>query len=190
MLLFHAKKYDSAGNAVAPEVFVYPNAATVQAVIDAAEQMDCPVFLHIEFESLEQLYGMGERVLFMTELEQILTENPARAFVLTHVAELDDDECRRLIETYNNIYFTTNFIDLKRLMTGVPVTSYSEADWYALFEDHPDRFVFALERVFPSQWQAYATDMAVVQESLTKLSAAVAQAIVYNNAARLWNIDQ
>jgi predicted TIM-barrel fold metal-dependent hydrolase len=190
MLLFHARKYDSQGNAVAPEIFVYPSAATVQAVIDAAEQLDCPVFLHIEFESLEQLYGVDERERFMTELEQLLRENPARAFVLTHVAELDVAECRRLIETYSNIYFTTNFIDLKNLMTGVPVTDYSEADWYALFEDHPERFIFALERVFPYQWEAYAQGMAIAQESLAKLSAAAAQAIAYDNAARLWHIGR
>jgi predicted TIM-barrel fold metal-dependent hydrolase len=190
MLLYHAQKYDSEGNPVAPECFVYPSATTVQAVIDAAEQLGCPVFLHIEFESLEQLYGMDERVLFMTELEQLLTENPARAFVLPHVAELDPDECRSLIETYGNVYFTTNFTDLKIFMNGAPVTNYSEADWNALFEDHQDRFVFALERVFQSQWQAYDTDMAAIQESLSKLSESVAQAIAYNNAARLWNIGQ
>ncbi len=190
MLLFHAAKYDRDGNVVAPEVSVSPSAVTVRSVIDAAERLDCPVFLHVEFESLERLYGMDEKARFMAELERLLRENPTRPFVLTHVAELDADECRHLIERYDNIYFTTNFVDLKVLMTGTPVANYSEADWYALLQDHPDRFIFALERVFSSQWQAYAMDMAVAQESLARLPASAAQAIVYDNAARLWNIDR
>ena len=86
--------------------------------------------------------------------------------------------------------FTTNFTDLKILMTGAPVTGYSEAEWNALLEDHPDRFVFALERVFQSQWQDYARDMEGAQESLAKLSPTVAQAMAYDNAARLWQIGQ
>ncbi len=75
-------------------------------------------------------------------------------------------------------------------MTGEPNTDYSEAGWNTLFEDLPDRFVFAFERVFLSQWQKYDADMAEANESLAKLSAAAAKAIAHDNASRLWNINQ
>jgi predicted TIM-barrel fold metal-dependent hydrolase len=189
MLLYHAEKFDGEGNSSAPEVFRYPSASTVQAVIDAAEQLDCPVVLHIEFASLEIFYGADERARFLTELEQLLTASPTREFVLTHVAELSPDQCRSLIEAHSNVYFTTNFGDLKILMTGVPVGEYSETDWIDLFEDHPDRFVFAFDRVFQNQWELYAADMASSQDFLAKVSELVAQALAYDNAARLWDIN-
>jgi predicted TIM-barrel fold metal-dependent hydrolase len=190
MLLFHAEKFDGEGNSVAPEVFRYPSASTVQAVINAAQQLDCPVVLHIEFSSLEIFYGADERARFLIELKQLLTGSPLREFVLTHVAEMMPDQCRSLIEDHSNVYFTTNFEDLKRLMTGLPLEEYSEIDWINLFEDYPDRFIFAFERVFQNQWQLYTEDMASSQEFLAALSDPTAQAIAYDNAALLWNVDE
>ncbi len=189
MLLYHAEKHDDQGNPTAPEFKSDPSAETTLAVVAAAEQLECPVFLHIEFVSLEQFYGSQERTRFMTEFEDLLTGNPDRAFVLTDVAELYPSECRDLIEAYSNVCFTTNFLDLKLLMTGEPVVGYSETEWLTAFEEHPDRFVFALERVFENQWKNYATDMEITQQWLARLSAEAAGAIAYDNAARLWGIS-
>ena len=40
--------------------------------------------------------------------------------IIIHVAELNPDECRDLIEVYNNVYFTTNFMDLELYMKMLP----------------------------------------------------------------------
>jgi len=148
--------------------------------------LNCPVFLHIEFESLEAKFGLTVRTQLMNKLKQILAGNPDQQFILTHVAELDPAECRGLINEFSNIHFTINFRDLTRLMTGEPVVDYSEEDWNALFEEHPDRFVFAFDRVFPFQWDAYSRDMEYTQDKLANLSQATARAIASENASCFW----
>ena len=187
MLLYHAEKFENEIS-VAPEFMVYPSDIKVQAVINACTQLNCPVFLHIEFVSLEKKYGIPIRVQFMNELKQILSSNPNQKFILMHVAELYPGECRVLIDDYENIYFTTNFMDLTVLCTGEPVSDYSESDWNTLFMDHPDRFVFAFDRVFPSQWTHYDEDMAYFQDKLSNLPNSVAKAIAFDNAMALWEL--
>lgn len=109
MLVYHAEKFDK-GKSVAPEFMVPPSDPKVQAVINACAQLNCPVFLHIEFESLVNKYGTPIRTQYMNELRQILASNPGRKFILTHVAELNPEACRILIDVHENIYFTNTFI--------------------------------------------------------------------------------
>jgi predicted TIM-barrel fold metal-dependent hydrolase len=187
MLLYHAEKFSN-GISVAPEVMVRPTDPKVEAVINACAQLNCPVILHIEFGSLENDYGAGIRTQFMNELIQILTSYSNQKFLLAHVAELYPEQCRNLIEAHQNIYFATNYKDLENLCTGEPVSDYSESDWITLFNDCPDRFIFAFDRVFPNQWNHYSQDMATFQEKLSNMPESVAKAIAYENARRLFNL--
>lgn len=187
ILLYHAQKFDTDGNSTAPEKMVRPSDAKVTALINAANQLKCPLFLHIEFQSLEKAYGSSMRTTYMNELKQLFTTYPNQKFVLIHVAELSPAECRELLDAYSNVYFTTNFMDLTILMTGDPDPNYSESEWNALFKDHSIRFVFAFDRVFASQWSAYARDMNYAQKEFAKLASDVANAIGSSNAQSLWN---
>jgi predicted TIM-barrel fold metal-dependent hydrolase len=189
MLLYHAQKFDNTGKSTAPEFMENPNSELVKTLINTCAQLNCPVILHIEFVSLESKYGTALRNQYMNQLKQLLTTYTNQQFVLTHVAELNPAECRDLIDNYQNIFFTTNFMDLEILMTGEPVTNYSEDDWNTLLKDHPDRFVFAFDRVFPQQWMAYAKDMNYAQEKLLDLPTSVAEAIAYDNAVLLFGLE-
>jgi hypothetical protein len=186
ILLYHSVKYDENGTPVAPEIIVTPLDERTQAYIQAARHLGCPAILHLEFQTLENLYGTARRTQFMSELKQVLAANPDWKFVLTHAAELTPAQCRGLIADYANIYFTINFRDLAALMNGEPVPNYSEADWLALFQEQPARFIFAFERVFLSQWLIYTGEMQYFREKLALLPETAAQAIARDNARSLW----
>lgn len=187
ILLYHAEKFDNQGNSTAPEHRLDVDDNRVHALIQACGQMDCPVFLHIEFASLERIYGTLLRDETMNKLRQLLATYPGQKFIMMHVAELDPQDCRALIVAFGNILFATNFTDLQVHMDGTPVTGYSETDWNDLFEDYSDRFLFAFDRVFDVQWQRYTGDMNHVQQRLADLDNLTAQAIAYDNAVSLFN---
>ncbi len=189
MLLYHAEKFDNNGISIAPERMVDPSNPKVQAVINACVLLNCPVILHIEFVSLENKYGAQKRAQYMNKLKQHLSSNPNQKFILTHVAELNPEQCRTLINDHGNIYFTTNFMDLEALCTGEPVSDYSESEWNTLLVDHSDRFVFAFDRVFPGQWINYTLDMSYFQDKLSNLPNSVANRIAYDNALTLFTLQ-
>ena len=52
---------------------------------------------------------------------------------------------------------------------------------------HPDRFVFALDNVWPEHWEEfYLEQMKYWRNALADLPADVAHAIAHGNAERLW----
>ena len=65
---------------------------------------------------------------------------------------------------------------------------YSESEWNTLFIDHPERFVFAFDRVFPNQWTHYNEDMTYFRNKISNLPNSVAKAIAYDNAMVLFNL--
>jgi hypothetical protein len=190
MLLYHAEKFDTEGNSVAPEHKVLPSDAKTKAVIEMCVKQGWPIVFHIEFTSLMADYGQELQEQYMYELKQLLKTYPDQAFVLTHVAELDPDGCRDLIEVYDNVYFTTSYKDLEVLCTGEPVENYSEEEWDSLLTEHSDRFIFTHERVWTSHWNAivYSTDLEYFIEKISELPAEAAQAIACKNAQNLWKI--
>lgn len=190
MLVYHAPKY-SDGMITAPEIKVPLTGSRVTKVIDTCRSESWTVVLHIEFYSLTKEYGQSEREIYWTSLNTVLTANTDLDFILTHLAELGDSECRDLIDAHNNVCFTTNFRDLMHYCNGDTAENYNESDWMALIQDHPDRFVIALDRVYPEHWEesAYSYDVGRVQEKLKGFSSSIAEALSSNNAKTLWNLN-
>ncbi|MDP6787379.1 MAG: amidohydrolase family protein [Rhodospirillales bacterium] len=63
-------------------------------------------------------------------------------------------------------------------------------DWKALIEAHPDRFVFAMERVFANHWNKhYVSALKYWRAALAKLSPETARRVACGNARRLWRLD-
>lgn len=94
-----------------------------------------------------------------------------------------------MIEDHHNVFFTTNYMDLEVLCTGEPAPDYSEQQWKELFREHPDRFVFAFDRVFETQWRNYTRDMSYFRDKLSDLPYSVTRALVFENARRLFFSD-
>jgi len=58
-----------------------------------------------------------------------------------------------------------------------------------LFIQHPERFVFALDNVFPENWTSfYEQQMKYWKDALAELPVEVAQLVAHGNAERLWHI--
>jgi adenine deaminase len=60
-------------------------------------------------------------------------------------------------------------------------------DWRQLIEDHPDRFMVAIDDV--GTWDIYdQTVIAIRQGVLAKLSPATAEKVAYKNAVRIFRL--
>jgi len=190
MLLYHAAKEDASGTTIAPKIEVLPGDSDTQAYVRACLDNDWPVVLHIEFGSMESDENEQRWSQFMSGLEQLLETHPDHPFVLAHVGELSTEESERLLTTHSNVYLMTNFTDLLHLCTGEPVEGVSMDSWLELFDEHFDRVVLGLDRVWSSHWEqeAYARDGSMVRSTLATLSDEAAIAIAHGNAERLWGL--
>jgi predicted TIM-barrel fold metal-dependent hydrolase len=193
MLLYHAEKHDASGAPTAPEVLVTPDDPKVTAAVDAALSRGWPFIFHIEFLALGNAHGDEFRTTFEQQFEQILTANPEHPFALNHAGELTPDEVRELIQTHSNFHVLTGLLDLTtELTTDIPDPSQPVSeDWIQLMEEFPDRFVFALDRVWSADWDSskYARDMGYAHNQLSRLSEEAREAVRRGNAERLWGLS-
>ena len=187
VLLYHAQKGDKAA-----EYVIYPEDERVGAALKHAIENNWPFVIHIEFSAL---YGKQKK-RFMNSLEKMLDQSPDHPFVLTHMGQLKPAECRRLIETHENLYFHTGWTNPAALKKSKqPWTNLFEGQvlssaWHDLFIQHSDRFIFALDNVFVEHWHDdfYIKQMEYWKKALSELPAEVAHHIAHGNAERLWNI--
>lgn len=188
ILLYHAQK-----GMKAPEVEVYPDDKRVLAALSCAIENRWPFVIHIEFASLH-----GEKKKrFMESMERMLDSHPEQPFVLTHMGQLEPDECRSLIKSHRNVYFHTGWSNPAAVRS-------SNQPWINLFEDnqlapqwkdlfiqYPDRFIFALDNVFEEHWASfYLEQMSYWKKALAGLPGEVAHRIAHGNAECLWRITQ
>ncbi len=62
-------------------------------------------------------------------------------------------------------------------------------EWKRLIEEHPDRFVFALENVFGPHWtKRYRLSVKLWRKAFSMLSNKTAQTVACGNAKRLWRL--
>lgn len=187
ILLYHAKKGDRAD-----EVIVSPNDERVTAALDAALDQGWPFIIHIEFASMSD----GQRSLFLEQLAILLNDNQQHPFALIHMGQLNSTDVAKLIKQYQNLYFLTshsNPIAVARsnqpwinMFQGKDMAS----DWKNLLIKHPDKFIFALDNVWPEQWRnGYQEQVSLWRQALSKLPSNVAHKIAHGNAEQLWGID-
>ncbi len=186
VLLFHAKK----GNK-APEVVVYPEDRRVRAALSAALKRGWPFVIHIEFASL----NARRRSRFMTALRKLLVEYKDHPFALIHMGQLEAKEVETLIESHKNIHFMTSHCDpitvarSRQPWVNLFEGSRFKEEWKALFVNHADKFIFALDNVWEHHWlNGYQKKMEYWKAALVHLPEHVANTIAHKNAERLWSI--
>ena len=64
------------------------------------------------------------------------------------------------------------------------------AEWKALIESYPDRFIFAMDNVIANHWKVrYRFTLALWRKALSQLSEEAALQVACANANRLWRLD-
>jgi len=188
LLMYHAKKGKKA-----PEIVVYPNDKRVQAALTLVKRKRWPLVVHIEFASLSE----GEKIKYMEQLEAMLSQNPDHPFMMIHMGQLRSGDVQRLIETHKNVYFMTSHTNPVVISeANQPWTPMFDGDvlareWKELVVKYPDRFVLALDNVWPEHWgEFYLQEVEYWRKAFAALPREVAHAIAHENAERLWKISK
>lgn len=186
LLLYHAQKGD-----LAEEVVVYPDDERVTAAFKAAEEKGWPFILHIEFASL----GAGQKDRYLAALDTFLVQHSLHPVALIHMGQLDVSEVKRLINKYTNLYFLTSHSNtIASARSNQPWTNMFKGDvlapeWAALIIEHSQRFIFALDNVWPEHWRnGYKEQVLLWRNALTRLPPDVAYAVAHKNAELLWKL--
>ncbi|MBT8351113.1 MAG: amidohydrolase [Deltaproteobacteria bacterium] len=188
VLLYHAKK----GNK-APGVIAYPDDKRVQSALNLAIKNSWPLFVHIEFASLEG----KKRKSFMRAFKKMLNRYPDQPFILTHMGQLSSNRCLRLINNHKNVYFHTGWTNpvavksSNQPWTNVFKGDHLSPEWKNLFIQYPQRFIFALDNVFSEHWGGfYQKQMSYWKRAFAELPSDASHLIAHGNAERLWHITQ
>ena len=132
----------------------------------------------------------------MEELETILENNRDISFPLIHMGQLDIENVSRLIEKHKNVYFMMSRANMiKGVNTRQPWTNLFsnkkiKNGWKKLLIRHPDRFIFCIDAVWPSDWsdKYYVKIANLWREALKELPLSVAEQIASKNAEKLWGL--
>ncbi|MDZ7921935.1 amidohydrolase family protein [Rhodoferax sp.] len=190
IILAHAPKGDRAR-----EVYLEADTPQVQAAIRQAITKGWPVVLHYEFRWLTKAYGAEARAKRMEELTSLLSRYPQHPFALIHMAQLDADDAAGLLAAHANVVFLTSHANPVKVSessqpwTDMFVGEDLSPDWTALILRYPDRFIFAVDNVWPEDWsEKYVRQVTFWRQALGKLPDDVAHAVAHGNAERLWKL--
>lgn len=190
IILVHAPKGKRA-----PEAIVAANSPQVTEVIRRAVAKGWPVVLHYEFRWLATRYGASARAGRIAELKSLASEHPQHPFALIHMGQLDASDVVDLIEAHPNLVFLTSHAnslsvsESKQPWTDMFARGELSPPWKVLVLQYPDRFVLALDNVWPEDWSdTYVKQVELWRQALGKLPSEVAHAVAHGNAERLWNL--
>jgi len=190
IILAHAPKGDRAR-----EVYLEAETPQVQAAVKHAIAKGWPLVLHYEFRWLTSAYGVQARAKRMEELRSLLSLYPQHPFALIHMAQLDANDAASLLAAHANVFFLTSHANPVKVSessqpwTDMFVGDDLAPDWSALILRYPDRFVFAIDNVWPEDWsEKYVSQVGVWRQALGKLPEEVAHAVAHGNAERLWKL--
>ena len=188
IIIWHAAK----GNR-APLQDIAITAPQARAAIDGALRKGWPAIIHIEFADAN--YN-DKYEHFMAELAKLLRAHPDHPFALVHMGQLTAGAAKSLIAAHPNIYFLTSHANTVMTEKSTqPWTDMFEGGdrlapkWQALVTAHPDRFIMALDNVWPEHWSGiYAEQVRLWRKGLDALPHRVAHMIAHRNAERLWQL--
>jgi len=187
LLVFHAQK----GNK-ADEVKLNLDDKRVQTALNYAKQQGWPFVVHIEFAALSP----ADRENYLQQLNKFIDANNNHPIALIHMGQLPAADVAALINAHNNIYFLTSHADpvsaenATQPWINMMAEDKFKPEWQQLINEHPDRFIFALDNVWAFQWQdTYLKHIKVWQSALAQLSPEVANAVAHGNAERLWHLS-
>lgn len=191
IILVHAPKGKRA-----PEVNVAAEAPQVKEAIRRAIGKGWPTVLHYEFRWLASAYGSSAHAKRMGELRSLLNQYPGHPFALIHMAQLDASDAANLIEHHPKVVFLTSHANTLAVRESrQPWTNMFSGDelaseWKSLILRHPERFVLALDNVWPEHWSDwYVQQVNLWRNALGQLPIDVAHAVAHRNAERLWKLS-
>ena len=191
VLIYHAEKVNRDGVVKAPKIEVRLDDERVAPLIEASIKGNWPFIIHIEFAKLDE----AGKEMHMRDLKGLLKQYPEHPFALIHMGQLKSEEVSELVSEYNNLHFIASHSTPYRTRRNKSWTKifngyeFSE-EWKELFIGYPDKFIFALDNVWPKDWsnKTYTKKMDYWNSALEKLPKDVAHAIAHGNAERLWNL--
>ncbi len=190
IILVHAPK-----GKIAPEINVAADTPQVKEAIQRAMAKGWPVVLHYEFRWLTSAYGTSARAKRMAELKSLVSQHPQQPFALIHMAQLDASDAADLLAAHPNLLFLTSHanplavIESRQPWTNMFAAGELAPEWKALVLRYPDRFVLAIDNVWPEHWsEKYVQQVELWRKALGKLPAEVAHAVAHRNAERLWKL--
>lgn len=187
VIMYHAQK----GNKAA-EVNIYPDDRRVKAALQAAKKNNWPFVAHIEFAAISG----NKRKRYLDGFENMLSGNRAQPVLLIHMGQLPADEAEALLSRHSNLHLLTSHADRfttdhsSQPWVNLFVGDRFKPEWKALLVKFPDRFVFALDNVWPEHWQnTYSKKVNLWREALSGLPPEVAAQIAHGNAERLYGLN-
>ena len=190
IILVHAPKGDRAR-----EVNLEAKLPQVQEAIRQAIAKGWPVILHYEFRWLARHYGAKARDQRMAELKALLDQHPGHPFGLIHMGQLDASVAAELLSAHANLVFLTSHANpivarkSAQPWTDMFVGEDLAPEWTELMQRYPDRFVLAIDNVWPEHWSdLYVQQVTLWRQALARLPEDVAHAVAHGNAERLWKL--
>lgn len=187
ILLYHARKGHRA-----PEIRAVPDDPALLTLYQTIVGMRRPLVLHIEFRALKG----RDRLIYWQALESIVERWPEVPVELIHMAQLGPSEAENLLRRYTNVFFLTSHADpitisqSKQPWTNMFSGHALDPEWRALIERYPNQFVFAIDNVWPENWETdYSIKVALWRKGLADLPGSVARQVGCGNAVRLWQLD-
>jgi predicted TIM-barrel fold metal-dependent hydrolase len=165
----------------------------VLEALKVAAHKGWPFIVHIEFNSLSD----DDRKSYMNKLKIFLNTNPKQPVMLIHMAQLESDSVKALLDEFPNVYFMTGHAMNKKGKAGKPFINMFKKQrlapqWKRLMVEYPEHFIFALDMVFSKWWNPkkyLKKGMTWWWKGLSELPDEVAHAVAHGNAERLWNVE-
>jgi len=127
----------------------------------------------------------------------LLDRNPTLKVLYSHTAMTNPDNARRILETYPNVMMsikpmgpTSSWMNLEPILNS---KGELYEDWAKLFEEMPDRFAIGSDAKFLRKGYAldqYGWIIEKLRLMLGNLSPETARKIAYDNAKKIFSIDE
>ena len=122
----------------------------------------------------------------MAELKALLDQHPGHPFGLIHMGQLDASVAAELLAAHANPIVARKSA---QPWTDMFVGEDLAPDWAELMQRYPDRFVLAIDNVWPEHWSdLYVQQVTLWRQALARLPDNVAHAVAHGNAERLWKL--
>jgi hypothetical protein len=171
-----------------------PNFAPFLDIVEEVAKHDLWLDLHIEPVDPD---GVSYEDWAFGGLQLLLDRNPTLKVLYSHTAMTNPDNARRILETYPNVMMsikpmgpTSSWMNLEPILNS---KGELYEDWAKLFEEMPDRFAIGSDAKF--LWKGYALDqygwiIEKLRLMLGNLSPETARKIAYDNAKKIFSIDE
>lgn len=190
IILAHAQKGKRA-----EQVYLPTNAPQVLAALKGARARNWPLILHYEMRWIAKDMGTSELQNRFAELDSLLRTYEDHPIGLIHMAQMDLSQVRDLLQRHKNLFFLLSHSnplitdESKQPWTKLFQGDSLAPDWAALIQAYPDRFVLAIDNVWPEHWTSlYARQVQLWRSALLELGQTTAESVAYRNAVRLYRL--